>query len=50
MMMSANMVKVLQTLNKPLNLLMLTIIVRSVLEDERKFYSQVYSDESLYQL
>ena len=29
---------------------MLTIIVRSVLEDERKFYSQVYSDESLYQL
>ena len=50
MMMSSNMVKVLQTLNKPLNLLMLTIIVRSVLEDEGKFYSQVYSDESLYQL
>ena len=50
MMMNANMVNVLQTLNKPLNLLMLTIIVRSVLEDEGKFYSQVYSDESLYQL
>ena len=50
MMMSSNMVKVLETLNKPLNLLMLTIIVRSVLEDEGKFYSQVYSDESLYQL
>ena len=50
MMMNSNMVKVLQTLNKPLNLLMLTIIVRSVLEDEGKFYSQVYSDESLYQL
>ena len=50
MMMGANMVKLLQTLNKPLNLLMLTIIVRSVLEDEGKFYSQVYSDESLYQL
>ena len=49
-MMNSNMVNALQTLNKPLNLLMLTIIVRSVLEDEGKFYSQVYSDESLYQL
>ena len=31
-------------LNKPLNLHMLTIIVRSVFEDEGKFYPQVYLD------
>ena len=35
-------------LNKPLNLHMLTIIVRSVFEDESKFYPQVYLDECLY--
>ena len=29
---------------------MLTIIVRSVLEDEDKFYPQVYLDECLYEL
>ena len=34
--------------NKPLNLHMLTIIVRSVFEDESKFYPQVYLDECLY--
>ena len=37
-------------LNKPLNQYMLTIIVRSVLEDEGKFYPQVYLDECLYEL
>ena len=37
-------------LNKPLNLHMLTIIVRSVFEDEGKFYPQVYLDECLYEL
>ena len=34
-------------LNKPLNLHMLTIIVRSDFEDEGKFYLQVYLDECL---
>ena len=37
-------------LNKPLNLHMLTIIIRSVFEDEYKFYPQVYLDECLYEL
>ena len=37
-------------LNKPLNQFMLTIIVRSVLEDEGKFYPQVYLDECLCEL
>ena len=37
-------------LNKLLNLHMLTIIVRSVFEDEGKFYPQVYLDECLYEL
>ena len=37
-------------LNKPLNLHMLTIIVRSVFEDESKFYLQVYLDGCLYKL
>ena len=32
-------------LNKPLNLHILTIIVRSVFEDEGKFYPQVYLNE-----
>ena len=36
--------------NKPLNLHMLTIIVRSVFEDEGKFYLQVYLDGCLYKL
>ena len=38
------------SLNKPLNLYMLTIIVRFIFEDERKFYPQVHSDECLYDL
>ena len=37
-------------LNKLLNLHMLTIIVRSVFEDEGKFYLEVYLDECLYKL
>ena len=37
-------------LNKPLSLHMLTIIVRSVFENEGKFYPQVYLDEYLYEL
>ena len=37
-------------LNKPLSLHMLTIIVRSVFENEGKFYPQVYLDECLYEL
>ena len=36
--------------NKPLKLLMLTIIVRSVFEEDGKFYPQVYLDECLYEL
>ena len=38
------------TLNKPLNLHMLKKIFRFVLEDESKFYPQVYLDECLYEL
>ena len=34
-------------LNEPLNLHMLKLIVRSVFEDEGKFYPQVYLDECL---
>ena len=37
-------------LNKPLNMHMLTIIVRTFLEDEGKLYPQVYLDECLYEL
>ena len=37
-------------LNKLLNLHMLTIIVRSVFEDEGKFYHHVYLDECLYEI
>ena len=37
-------------LNKTLSLHMLTIIVRSVFEDEGKFYLEVYLDECLYKL
>ena len=38
------------SLNKPLNLNILTIIVRSVFEDEGKYYPEVYLDDSLYDL
>ena len=37
-------------LNKPLKLRMLTIIVRSVFEEDDKFYPQVYLDECFYEL
>ena len=37
-------------LNKPLKLHMLTIIVRSVFEEDGKFYPQVYLDECFYEL
>ena len=37
-------------LNKPLKYLTMTIVVRSVFEDEGKFYPQVYLDECLYEL
>ena len=37
-------------LNKPLKLRMLTIIVRSVFEEDGKFYPQVYLDQCLYEL
>ena len=36
-------------LNKPLSLYILTIIVRSVFEDEGKFYAKVYLDECFYE-
>ena len=37
-------------LNKQLKLPAMTIIVRSVFEDDRQFCSQVYLDECLYEL
>ena len=37
-------------LNKPLKYLTMTIVARSVFEDEGKFYPQVYLDECLYEL
>ena len=36
-------------LNKPLKLHMLTIIVRSVFEEDSKFYPQIYLDKCLYE-
>ena len=37
-------------LNKILKLHMLTIIVRSVFEEDVKYYSQVFLDECLYEV
>ena len=37
-------------LNKPLTLRLLIILVRSVFEEDGKFYLQVYLDECLYEL
>ena len=37
-------------LNKPLNLNMLTIIVRCVFEEDGKFYPQLYFDDCLYKV
>ena len=37
-------------LNKPLKLHMVTIIVRSVFQEGKKLYPQIYLDECLYEL
>ena len=37
-------------LNKLLKLHMLTIVVRSVFEEDGKFYPQIYLDKCLYKL
>ena len=37
-------------LNEPLKLHMLTIIVRSVFEEDGKFYPQLYFDDCLYEV
>ena len=37
-------------LNKPLNLYLLTIIVRSIFEEDGKFYPQLYLGDCLYEL
>ena len=37
-------------LNKPLKFYNLTIIVRSVFEEDGKYYPQIYLDECLYEL
>ena len=37
-------------LNKILKLYMLTVIVRSVFEEDNKYYPQVFLDECLYEL
>ena len=37
-------------LNKPLKLPMLTVIVRSVFEEDGKLYPHIYIDECLYEL
>ena len=38
------------SLNKTLKLQNMTIIIRSVLEKDGKYYPQVFSDECLYEL
>ena len=37
-------------LNKPLKFQLMTISIRSVFEEDCKFYSQVFSDDTLYEL
>ena len=37
-------------LNKPLKLHIATMIVRCILEEDGKFYRQLYLDDSLYEL
>ena len=37
-------------LNKPLKFHRMTIIIRSVLEEDSKFYPQVFLDDALYEL
>ena len=38
------------TLNKPLKLHNMTIIIRSVFEEDGKLYQQVFLDDTLYEL
>ena len=38
------------SLNKTLKLHMLTLVVKSVFEEDGKYYSQIFSDECLYEL
>ena len=38
------------TLNKPLKLHNMTIIIRSVFEEDGKLYPQVFLDDTLYEL
>ena len=37
-------------LNKPLKFHRMTIIIRSVFEEDSKFYPQVFLDDALYEL
>ena len=37
-------------LNKPLKFHAVTIIIRSVFEEDGKLYSQIFSDDALYEL
>ena len=37
-------------LNKPINLSLLTIIIRFVFSENGKFYSQLFLDDALYEL
>ena len=38
------------SLNKPIKLLLLTIIIRSVFNEDGKFYPQLFLDDALYEL
>ena len=38
------------SLNKPLKFHLLTIIVRSIFEEDSKFYLQLYLDDCFYEL
>ena len=38
------------TLNKPLKFHAMTIIIRSVFEEDGKFYPQIFLDDTLYEL
>ena len=38
------------TLNKPLKFHVMTIIIRSVFEEDGKFYPQLFLDDTLYEL
>ena len=37
-------------LNKPINLCLLTIVIRSVITEGSKFYPQLFLDDALYEL